>query len=137
MPRTPAGVTNFPLTTKRLRPPPELTAPEKAVFIELVGSVAADHFQTGDLPLLAAYAGAIATHREALSHLRSDGLVVDGRPSVWGLIQERALSQMVRLSLRLRLSPQARSRAQMKPERPMSYYEQQALERERGDDYAS
>jgi hypothetical protein len=128
MPRSPAGVTVVPLAQQRLRPPPELGAVEKAIFAELVGSVAPDHFLAGDLPLVAAYAEAIATHREALRHLRSEGLVgLDGRPSVWGPIQERALSQMVRLSLRLRLAPASRTRAKVAPSGPVSYYDRMKL----------
>jgi phage terminase small subunit len=122
MPRTAAGVTVAPIAPERLRPPPELAAAARSIFVELVASVAPDHFRVGDLPLVVAYAEAIATHREAVSHLRSEGLVVDGRPSAWFLIQGRALEQMAKLSMRLRLAPQSRARTRLAPVGKASYY---------------
>jgi hypothetical protein len=127
---TAAAELTFPNVTgvpPRLSPPPDLAPDERQVFLDLISSVRPEHFRACDSPLLAAYCRAIALERKS-------SLQLDDKA---GLMRwERATKAMVALSMRLRLSPQSRqansSRPGAKPERPLSYYERQALE-ETGD----
>jgi len=114
----------------RLRPPDNLSPAEREVFIDLVSSCRPESFIPSDMPLLASYATAITQEREAVEHLRREGYVVNGKPSPWVTIQEKAHRQMAALSLRLRLSPQGRRKqAEVKAEKnPLSAYERMALE---------
>jgi hypothetical protein len=88
------------------------------------------------MPLLAAYARAVVQEELAAEHLRAEGHVVNGKASAWLIVQEKATRAMVSLSLRLRLSPQARTPQYTKaPSRPLSYYERmQSGDLENGDD---
>ena len=45
---------------------------------------------------------------QAASALRQHGAVIDGRASPWIVVQEKCVRGLVALSMRLRLSPQAR-----------------------------
>jgi phage terminase small subunit len=117
---------------QRLRPPPHLTEAEKEAFIAVVGSVDKKYFQASDLPLVASYAVSIVQEQEAVRHLHAEGYVVNGKPSPWIVIAEKAHRSMVALSLRLRLSPQGRGRPKVKPDR-LSYYEQMRLEENEDD----
>jgi hypothetical protein len=112
----------------RLKPPPSLSAAEQGVFLDIVASVAAGHFQSSDLPLLCRYAEAIALAELAAQEIRRGDAVVNGRPSAWITVQEKAVRAIVALSMRLRLSPQARKQYAAPPPRPMSYYERMAME---------
>jgi phage terminase small subunit len=125
-------VVAMPTGKQRLRPPPDLSAEEKAAFSAIVSSIDADHFIPSDLPLLSSYATAIVQERNAISHLKDEGYVVNGKPSPWVVIQEKAHRQMVALTLRLRLSPQGRGRNKVKSERTMNAYDR--LELENDDD---
>ena len=49
--------------------------------------------------------------------------MVDGKPSPWLTVQEKAVRALVALSLRLRLSPQARQPNNPKRVRAVSAYE--------------
>jgi hypothetical protein len=126
MPRRSAASFAIPNVTglePRLSPPPDLTPDERQVFCDLVGSAKAEHFRVGDLPLLSAYCRAIALERRSAIAAGDDKALAR-----WN----GATKAMVALSMRLRLSPQSRqpnnpSRPGGKPERPLSYYEQQAL----------
>jgi hypothetical protein len=123
-----------PLPSQRLRPPPELNAAEKEVFVAIVGAVDAKHFVASDLPLLASYASAVVTEREALDHLRREGWVTPAnKPNAWLYVKEKASREMFALSLRLRLSPQGRGRAKVRDER-ISAYERMELEEQNDDD---
>jgi phage terminase small subunit len=106
----------------RVRPPPNLSAPERKIFIHLVDSCAADHFKPSDLPLLRCYAEAIDLAERAACELRKSP-VLDGKISPWVTVQEKAVRTIVALSLRLRLSPQARLRKAQSPQVPRSYYD--------------
>jgi phage terminase small subunit len=68
---------------ERLKPPGHLTSIERAIFVDIVAGCKADHFRPSDLPLLAAYCAAIALEREAITRLRKDGRVIDGRGNRW------------------------------------------------------
>jgi hypothetical protein len=66
-----------------------------------------DHFRPSDLPLLVRYVEAAALGDQAAEQLRL-GAVINGKPSPWITVQEKAVRAMVALSMRLRLSPQSR-----------------------------
>jgi hypothetical protein len=127
------GLNVVSLPAQRLVPPPELNEAEREVFTAVVGATDPKHFRESDLPLLVSYVAAVVTEREALDHLRREGWVTAaGRPSGWVVIKEKSHREMISLSLRLRLSPQGRSRVTPKPAR-VSAYEKLELE-ERNDD---
>jgi phage terminase small subunit len=96
------------LAANRLRPPATMSKPERKVFAQLVGTNPANHFRQSDAPLLHVYCEVIITLRTAASELKK-GVVFDGKISPWVAVQERAIKSMVALSMRLRLSPQARA----------------------------
>ena len=78
----------------------------------------ADHFQPGDGALIEQYAQAILLSRQAYARLEAEGPVIDGRPSPWVTVLEKAHRSTVALSARLRLAPQARARFEIS--RPQS-----------------
>jgi phage terminase small subunit len=110
----------------RLQPSSQLSEAEFAVFTSIVSSVPPEHFQSSDEPLLIEYATAVVQARRAAEALRRDGDVVDGKPSPWLVVQEKSTRAMVSLSLRLRLSPQAR-REKAQVERPLDWFDEQRL----------
>jgi phage terminase small subunit len=77
------------------------------VFVDLVTACEPQHFRPADLPLLVRYVEACVLADQAAEQLRL-GAVIDGKPSPWITIQEKAVRAMVALSMRLRLSPQSR-----------------------------
>jgi hypothetical protein len=129
MPRKSAAALAFPLRIgDRLKPPPNLTAPERAIFLDIVASTKPEHFQPSDTPLLCAYCRAVAL--EARSARERD----DKALARW----ERAIKAMVALSMRLRLSPQARapnnpSRSGPRAPAPtVNFYDRMRMEQEDG-----
>jgi phage terminase small subunit len=112
----------------RLRPPPTLSASERKIFGDLVTSCSADHFRASDLPILCRYVEAIDLAERAARQLRKNP-VLNGKVSPWIVVQEKAVRTIVALSMRLRLSPQARhptARLGKSSLQPMSYYERAA-----------
>jgi phage terminase small subunit len=97
-----------PVPTLSPAPPAGLSTEEERIFQQLLASVDGGHFAASDLPLLVAYCQAVAQHDRAAARLRHDGDVVDGKVSPWIVVQEKAVRAMTALSMRLRLSPQAR-----------------------------
>ena len=91
----------------RLDPPASLSAAERAIFFDVVAGCDRDHFRPSDLPLLVRYVEAAALGDQAAEQLRL-GAVINGKPSPWITVQEKAVRAMVALSMRLRLSPQSR-----------------------------
>ena len=91
----------------RLQPPESLSEAESKVFIDLVTACEPQHFRPADLPLLVRYVEACVLADQAAEQLRL-GAVIEGKPSPWVTIQEKAVRAMVALSMRLRLSPQSR-----------------------------
>jgi phage terminase small subunit len=120
--RTGAHPPKRPVPTAPPGEPAGLSDQETAIFQRLVASVDADHFAASDVPLLVAYAQAIAQHDRAVQAIRREGDVIDGRASPWIVVQEKAQRAMVALSMRLRLSPQARREKARLPE-PRTWYE--------------
>jgi hypothetical protein len=128
MPRKSATAANLAIIPgtppPRLRPPPELSAIERKIFNDIVNNTKPQHFQPSDMVLLTAYCRAAALERSSAKALNA-GTGKDKKEALSRWTQ--AGKQMVMLSLRLRLSPQARqpnnpSRPQG-PQRPPSYYD--------------
>lgn len=114
-----------PSRSLRLQPPPSLGKDERAVFLEIVGSNEPGHFRPSDAPLLASYAEVIVTLRLAARELKRGMISEDWKISPWFAIQERAIKSQVALSMRLRLSPQARQpNNPSRPVSPMTAYEE-------------
>jgi phage terminase small subunit len=102
-------VVNVDGTPSRLEPPPSLSAAERVVFANIVAFCDADHFRMTDAPLLCRYAEAVVLAEKAAQELRRHGAVMkNGRVSGWITVQEKSVRALVSLSMRLRLSPQAR-----------------------------
>ena len=121
-------------TQPRLSPPAELSELERETFIDIVTGVDSGHFRQSDLALLCAYCRAIVAEREAAGEL-ARAPVVDGEPSPWLRIHQAAVKTMMGLSMRLRLSPQARqANNPSRPAAPVSYYERMHLEGRRESD---
>lgn len=93
---------------ERLAAPDDITAAARRVWDELVQSLAPDHFAPSDAPLLRSYCEATAMADRAAAELSESGPVVDGKPSPWLIVQEKAQRAQIALSARLRLSPQSR-----------------------------
>jgi phage terminase small subunit len=87
----------------RLRPPDDLSPEAKAVFLDVVVNSNPEHFQPADMPLLCVYVDAVAQARACAKLIREGGgtdLTIKA--------QRNALSAVFQLSMRLRVSPQAR-----------------------------
>jgi phage terminase small subunit len=134
MPRKSAAALDMPPLgpPPRLHPPDDLTGREREVFVDIVASCTATHFQPQDLPLLCAYARALVLERLAAAQLEAEGYVITGaqgaRPSPWLAVLAQATKSMLALSHRLRLSPQGRSPTNPKRAPVVSYYGRMALE---------
>jgi phage terminase small subunit len=104
-----------------LRPPSSLSKPEAELFDQIVGNCSQDHFKKSDLPLLARYCEASILAERAAAELRSSP-IIGGKVSPWLLVQEKSVRTLTALSMRLRLSPQARKgHNPLSPPRPLTY----------------
>jgi hypothetical protein len=121
---------------RRLRPPDNLSEPERRAFADLVLSCPISQFQVADLPLICRYAELTVMAETAARELVAGGMVTaDGRVSPWFAIHERATKGLTALALRLRLGPQSRAKKAPKTRPgPVSYYDRMTLEGERGED---
>lgn len=93
------------------RPSAPAGLPDAAVdhWNAIVSSLDADYFVASDLPLLASYARALASHDHARSTLEERGYVDEkGKTSGWVTVLEKETRACVALSARLRLAPQSR-----------------------------
>jgi phage terminase small subunit len=117
--------------TERLSPPASLSPSARAIFLDLVTTTKASHFEPSDLPLLCRFCEATALAQQAEGALASGGAVIDGAVSPWVAILGQQTKVLQGLSMRLRLSPQARQ--PNNPTRPqtqtLSYYERARLDR--------
>jgi hypothetical protein len=115
----------------RLRPPADLPEPERALFARLTAANPPGHFRESDLPLLCQYCTASIINDQAAKELRA-APVVEGRPSPWLTIFEKTNRAMLGLSMRLRVSPQARApnNSGSRPTPRLSAYEMEALREE-------
>jgi hypothetical protein len=112
---------------RRLRPPDDLCPEARAVFVEVVVNSNPEHFQPADLPLLCVYADAVVQARACAKLIREGGgtdLTIKA--------QRNALSACFQLSMRLRISPQARqphvSRGSNTRPPTVNYYDRLQLE---------
>jgi hypothetical protein len=105
----------------RLRPPATLSPGARREFVRIVAAERATHFRPSDLALLCQYAEAAALAERAVRELRR----ADAKGS-WLTRWEKATRVMVALSLRLRISPQARQPNNPKRPERLSYYEREA-----------
>jgi hypothetical protein len=134
MPRKSAAslnVTTIDGRPSRPHPPTSLPPAERDLFVSLVAANPPGHFKTSDLPLLVQFCAAAVLSERATAELRT-APVIDGKPSAWLTVFEKASRAMVALSMRLRLSPQAR--APNNPKRPdpsLSAYELMRLRDEK------
>ena len=85
----------------RLDPPPTLTDPERALFVELVQACSPKHFLPSDLPLVVSYVQATLLSRRAVTSAATAPAML----ALW----EKATRMQATLATRLRLSPQART----------------------------
>ena len=95
----------------RLRPPGDLGEEEREVWAQVVGACDAKHFQKSDTPLLVRYVQNVVLARRAAAALTAEGAVVAMRVNPWLTVAEKVDRALVALSMRLRISPQARLRA--------------------------
>lgn len=98
----------------RLQPPPSLTGPEADLFRQIVRNCNHEHFRESDLPLLSRYCEASILAERAAQQLR-EAPVLAGKPSPWLPVREKATRELIALSMRLRLSPQARCKGHALP----------------------
>jgi Phage terminase, small subunit len=128
---------SYGLPDPRLRPPASLGEAERRVFIDLVTSCPSGQFAPSDTPMLALWATITVQLEQAAGELAAGGMVVDGKASAWFDVQQRAAKTLAMLALRLRLSPQSRTRMAPKTKpAALSYYDRQRLEGGDGEDDA-
>jgi phage terminase small subunit len=94
----------------RLKPPAQLGEAERAVWSSIVLACDAKHFQASDAPLVVRYCQNVVLAGLAAEALTREGPVVAGRVNPWLVVAEKADRALVALSMRLRISPQARLR---------------------------
>jgi phage terminase small subunit len=94
----------------RLRPPADLGEAEAEVWRSIVGACDARHFEKSDAPLLVRYCQNVVLGRRAAAAMAEEGPVIMGRASAWLTVAEKVDRALVALSMRLRISPQARLR---------------------------
>ena len=85
----------------RLDPPPTLTDPERALFVEIVQACSPKHFVPSDVPLVVSYVQATLLSRQAVTNAATTPAML----ALW----EKATRMQATLATRLRLSPQART----------------------------
>jgi phage terminase small subunit len=94
------------------------------VWTKIVTACDAKHFQQSDGPLLARYCQNVVLARRAAEALTTEGAVLAGRPNPWLTVAEKCDRALVALSMRLRISPQARMRPETtKAKHPGSVYD--------------
>jgi Phage terminase, small subunit len=109
----------------RLSPPADLGERERAIWLDIIGSLPPHHFIAADGHLLARYVEAAALAETAAAKMRK-GAVVKGELSAWVKVHAAATKTMAMMTVKLRLSPA--SRMPNRPTRSLSYYERQALD---------
>jgi hypothetical protein len=133
MPRKSSAAVAFSTTSTaaRLRPPDDLTGPERKLFVDLVLGCRPDHFEHTDAPLLAAYCRAVCLEQTASS--AAARFVIDGRPSGGLNILAQATRTISTYSRMLKLNPAGRQSVPSSEPEPVSYYERMALEAKRDE----
>ena len=137
MPRRSAAASELStIAVERLRPPPDLTGPERDEFLRLVLSCSPSHFEASDLPLLSAYCRAVTLEKVASGELAACGHVSGDKPSPWLAVLAQATRSMTVISRLLRLNPVARQSLASADDRQAaatSYYERMTLEAKRDE----
>jgi phage terminase small subunit len=112
----------------RLAPPKHLPERARQIFVDLVLACKPDWFTPSDLPLLARYCEASALAEQAAAAMAGEPVTANGKPSAWVSVHAQMTKALCGLSMRLRLSPQARQ--PNRPTRPVqtSYYDRLKLE---------
>jgi hypothetical protein len=127
MPRKSSNVVAIDTRQNRLRPPANLDGPERDLFVALIAANPPTHFRESDMPLLLQYCAAAVLSERAVAELRA-APIIDGKPSAWLAVFEKSSRSMLGLSMRLRLSPQARqTNNPTRPPPPLSAYEKMRL----------
>jgi hypothetical protein len=120
----------------RLSPPADLTDPKaRQYFLDIVLAARPDHFQPVDVPLLALFCRMLAQAERATEAIAAD--MVRASPELLEA-QRHAAKAVHDLSMRLRVSPQARlskvnARSKTQAE-PTSYYDRWRLEQGNAED---
>ena len=123
-----------PIGSTRLRPPPDLTGPERDLFCEVVSACSPDHFRSSDLTVLGAFCRAAIMEKVAAGELAAGGYVIDNKPSAWASILKDAQRAVAVYSRLLRLNPVGRNPAKSEPDQPVSYYDRMRLEEAKRDE---
>jgi len=128
------AITARPPRPTRLRPPATLSEPERKLFVTLVGNCSENHFRESDAVLLCRYVEAAVLAEKAALELR-DSAVIGGKVSPWLAVQEKSIRALTALSMRLRLSPQARAASNVGSKLPrLSVYEELRMQSEYADE---
>jgi phage terminase small subunit len=97
----------------RLPPPDDLDDAAAAVWRRIVASCAPKHFTAADVELMRCYCESAVLSQESYAQMRDHGPVVDGRPSPWLALQDKAVRALAMLAPKLRLGPSARTDAKV------------------------
>ena len=91
-----------------LHPPEGMGAAEADLFRRTVKSLAHGHLQACDVPDLCRWCEAATEAEKAARHIREHGQVIDGKPSPYLRVMDRASRLQKMWSVRLRFGPQGR-----------------------------
>jgi hypothetical protein len=128
-PSSAAAVLAYGHVPERLKPLADLNREARQVWLDLVSAAKPEHFQPVDAPLLALFCKMMVQAKRATAEIGKD--MAAASPSLLAA-QAQAVRAAHDLSMRLRVSPQARSGHVTKRTRetqPTSYYDRMRLER--------
>ena len=120
------AATPFQFQPERLKPPADLTGEARQAFVDIVLAARPQHFEPLDLPLLSAFARAVAMERWAADAIMTRTPVTPGLLETY----RTATRTLQALSIRLRIGPQSRAghtNPRTKRATPLSYYDAQLL----------
>jgi phage terminase small subunit len=103
-----AALSVVPLRSPRLRPPADLAPAQRAIWLQTVNSVAADHFRPLDVALLRTFCEVTALLRRAEGKLRL-GVVAGDQTNPWLRIFEANCRLQVTLGRALRITTHSRT----------------------------
>jgi len=115
----------------RLRPPPDLTASEKKLWVDVVASCPPTHFRESDQQVLTVFVRACLRQRAATSELNASGYITDeGRLNPMVSVLKDAERSVAVYSRLLKLNPVGRQQSAQPAEEPLDYFAREALLRE-------
>ena len=126
-PSSAAAVLAYGHGPERLKPPGDLDGEAHQIWLDLVTAAKPEHFQPVDAPLLALFCRMVVQAERATAEIAKD--MAAASPSLLQA-QAQAAKAVHDLSMRLRVSPQARSGHVTKRTReaaPASYYDRMRL----------